>query len=241
MIKKLFCTTATLLLTVGLGADTLWDRAVTAYGEHEGLVPGRMLIEFDQYNGRDKLVTSDESVVEIWVDVSGEIQSRVVYATRNGEDVTAERRDDPQSGAPPFGGGPGTDDDGDGGAFSGLQLSPFAPAEQLNVDVGPAGATEYLGSVLARRYPFTHRTGDDSANVGTAWLDVETGDPVRLELTIEPLPGIVDEFIMVQHFERDPEGRLVVRELEFDGAGHVLFLRRRIESRLIFSEYFRFE
>jgi len=44
---------------------------------------------------------------------------------------------------------------------------------------------------------------------------------------------------MEQYFARDEQGRWVVRRLEFVGAGRILFLQRRIESRLIFSEYFR--
>ncbi|MFW6288794.1 MAG: hypothetical protein ACOC2Q_03340 [Spirochaetota bacterium] len=60
-----------------------------------------------------------------------------------------------------------------------------------------------------------------------------------LRLTIEPLPRFISEFEMKQHFARDDRGRWVVRRLEFVGAGSVVFVRRRIESILIFSEYFR--
>lgn len=219
------------------GADDLWGRAVALYAEYGSLLPGRMIISFEQYNGRGNLVSTDQSEIEIWRDESDEIQSRIVSATRDGEDVTQERREDPSSGASPFGGaGGGSDDDGNG--FAGLQLSPFDPAEQANVTVTGIGRETTINGIAAKPYEFVHETGENTRNRGVAWIATVNGDPVLLELTIDPLPSLVSEFLMRQEYERDDEGRWIVRRLEFSGAGSILFIRRRIESRLVFSDYF---
>ncbi|MFW6291648.1 MAG: hypothetical protein ACOC7V_04900 [Spirochaetota bacterium] len=229
-----------LIPALALPATPLWERAVELYGSYDDLVPGRMEIRFDQYNGRDKLVTTEESVIDIWVDEDGQVQSRIVRATKDGDDVTEERRENPRSGAPPFGGGPGDEEEeDDGGAFSGLERSPFDPLEQTNVRIVDVGPTAIVDGVAAQPFEYEHETGPDSITRGTAWLSVGTGEPIRLHATIEPLPSFVRDFALRQHFDRDREGRLVVRELEFDGVGRILFLERRIESRLIFSDYFR--
>ena len=228
-----------LLPSLAFPATPLWERAVELYGSYDDLVPGRMEIRFDQYNGRGKLVTTEESEIDIWVDESGEVQSRIVRATKDGDDVTEERRENPRSGAPPFGGGPGNEEEDGGGAFSGLQRSPFDPLEQTNVRIVDAGPTVILDGVPAQPFEYEHETGPDSITRGTAWLSVETGEPIRVHATIEPLPSFVRDFALRQRFDRDEEGRLIVRELEFDGVGRILFLERRIESRLIFSDYFR--
>ncbi len=220
-------------------ANSLWNDAVDLFDAYGDLIPGRMEISFDQYNGRGRLVTSDRSTIAIWVDDTGETQTRIISAERDGEDVTEERREDPSSGAPPFGGRPGDDEEADDNAFAGLSRSPFDPDEQEHVTITRIGAVENVDGVRSQVFEFRHRTSDSAANVGTAWLDAETGEPVLLRLTIEPLPRVISEFEMEQSFARDEQGQWVVRRLDFVGAGSILFLQRRIESRLIFSEYFR--
>lgn len=234
--------TAILLLLLApalvLPATPLWERAVELYRSYGDLVPGRMEIRFDQYNGRGKLVATEESEIDIWVDADGEVQSRVIRATKDGEDVTEERRENPRAGGPPFGGGPGDSQEDDEGAFAGLQRSPFDPLEQANVRIVDVGPAALVNGVRAQAFEYEHRTGPEAVTRGTAWLSVDTGEPVRLDATVEPLPSFVREFVLRQHFDRDDEGRWIVRELEFDGAGRFLFLERRIESRLVFSDYF---
>jgi len=220
-------------------ANSLWENAVDLFDAYGDLVPGHMEVRFDQYNGRGQLVTSDRSTIAIWVDETGETQSRIISAERDGEDVTEERREDPSSGAPPFGGRPGDGEEEDDNAFAGLGRSPFDPDEQDRVTITRVGTVDVVEGVRSQEFEFVHRTTDRAANAGTAWLDAETGEPVLLRLTIEPLPRFVSEFEMEQYFARDEHGQWVVQRLEFVGAGQILFLQRRVESRLIFSEYFR--
>jgi len=228
-----------LLVGSAAQANSLWDDAVSLFDSYGDLIPGHMEVAFDQYNGRGELVTSDRSTIAIWTDETGETQSRVISAERNGEDVTEERRDDPSSGAPPFGGPPDDDEEQSDNAFAGLARSPFDPEEQDHVTITNIGPVEIVEGVRSQVFEFRHQTSDRASNTGTAWLDTETGEPVLLRLSIEPLPRFISEFEMEQYFARDEQGRWVVRRLEFVGAGRILFLQRRIESRLIFSEYFR--
>ncbi len=218
-------------------ADELWSQAVALHREYGTLVPGRMQIRFQQYNARNRLISDDESEVRIFVDASGEVSSEIVFARQNGRDVTAERARNP-SGGSPF--GPpqsGSAQDSDGNAFSGLLKSPFDPDEQSRVTLS-AGALDEINGTRARRYSFRHDTGASSVTVGTAWLALSDGMPLRVSLELEPTPRFVDEFSMVQSFDRDAAGRWVNVLTTFEGSGSFLFLRRRIESAFVFSEYF---
>jgi hypothetical protein len=222
-------------------ADPLWTRAVEIHRDHADLVPGSMAIRFDQYNGRGELVSTDETVLAIEVGEDGALESRVTNATSNGEDVTEDRRRSGRFGSS-FGGPPSAvaqDDGGDGNAFAGLQLSPFDPAEQENVTVTRLSGTRTADGIPARAFAFEHRTGERSVNRGTAWLDPSTGEPIRLRLTIEPLPRFVSELVMTQHYARDPGGRWAVERMEITGEGRVLFFRRRVQGVFLFSDYFR--
>lgn len=235
-------TAAILLLSIGapsLQASDLWDRAVAQYADLGDLIPGRMVIRFDQYNGRGSLVSSETSELEISVGPDGEILSRIVRATRNGEDVTEQRRENP-SGGSPFGGSNGSDGDqeNDNSPFAGLQKSPFDPDEQHAVSVTDTGRTETVDGIRARVFEFQQLTGNTARTSGTAWISEETGSPVMLTASVEPLPGYVESFEMIQRFAGGGSGRWYMTAMEFSGEGRILFLRRRLESEFLFSEYF---
>ena len=66
----------------------------------------------------------------------------------------------------------------------------------------------------------------------------ESGAPVKTSASIEPLPGFVDVFQITQVFDTDSDGRWFMTRMEFVAEGNILFVRRRIESELQFSEYF---
>jgi hypothetical protein len=73
---------------------------------------------------------------------------------------------------------------------------------------------------------------------GTAWLAAASGVPVRLVYTLDPLPRFVTRFEVRETFA--VVGELwALRSVEIEGDGRFLFVRRRVESRLEFSEYFR--
>ncbi len=224
----------------GVAANELWDQAVSLYGEYGDLLPGRMLIAFTQYNGRDELISTEESLLSIGIGSDGEPETTIVWATKDGEDVTEERRENPQGGSP-FGGGPDSDgeEEDEGNAFSGLQKSPFDPAEQEHVVITATPTVERVAGVVTRRFDFVHETGADSPNVGSAWLATDTGMPVKLELTLESFPFYLESFLMTQYFGRDERDRWVSKTLEFSGSGRLLFFQRTIESTLEFSDYFR--
>jgi hypothetical protein len=227
-----------LMLPATLSANTLWDRAVDLYRETEGLVPGRMAVSFIQYNGRGQLVGTETSELELRINGDGEVEAYVISAESDGEDVTQERRENPQSAGGPFGGAPDGDDEPGGGPFAGIQISPLDPDEQDRVRLTRVGPITLLDGIQVREIDFIHQTDEKRANTGTAWIAVETGEPVALEITIEPLPMLVHEFRMRQEYGRDADGRLVMQRMEFVGEGTLLLIRRRIESELIFSQYF---
>lgn len=215
--------------------NPLWQNAVELFDRYGGLVPGRMTVRAVQYNGRGNVVSLEESELEFFLRPDGEVDANVIYALSDGEDVTEERRENPGGGPGAFPGAEGSQDDN---AFSGLQRSPFDPAEQENIQITRIGPPVEMGGTTARIFEFVQTTGEDSRTVGTAWLNEESGEPLALELMVEPLPRIVTEFAMRQEFARDEEGRWIVRRIEFDGEGTLLFLRRRIETELVFSQYF---
>ncbi len=234
-------TTVSALLLVSaampLSAD-LWEQAVSLFEANQRLVPGRMEITFDQYNGWGRHISSERTVIEISLDESGELDTRILYAEKDGRDVTEERRENPQGGNP-FGSGPddGDDDPDEESPFSGLQKSPFASTEQDAVSYQDTGRREIRGGRLTHLYQYTHAATESAATTGIAWLAADSGAPVAIEATLSPLPGFVDTFSMTQEFAQTDES-WYLESMTFDGEGRILFLRRRVESQMAFAEYF---
>ena len=237
-MKRIAVTATMALLCSLVSASELWDRAVAIYLENQDLMPGNMTIRVDQYNGRGDLVTSEKSEIAVSMDDDGEVTSTILVATKDGKDITEQRRNE-SSGSAPFGGG--GDSNGDGSGFEGLQRSPFDPNEQSNVTVVDTGRVEYVDGTSARLHKFEMHTGDDSRTVGSAWLSLTDGYPVRLEATISPLPAFVSVFELTQHFNTDDSGRWYMSALEMTAEGSFLFIRRRVESEFEFRDYFRSE
>ena len=229
--RQLVAAGLVILCSARISATELWDRAVDIYDEYSTLVPGRVSVRFDQYNGRGKLVSTETSAYRLAYGPSGEIQSDLTYASRDGEDITEERRGG--AGAP-FGGG---EESNNNSPFSGLQKSPFDPAEQDRVTVTDTGRSEYVEGVRTRVHLFNLSTGGDNRTTGTVWIAEDTGAPVRLTAGIEPLPGYIDVFRMDQVYATDAEGRWYLARMQFVGEGNILFVRRRIESEFLFSDY----
>ena len=224
-----------LFTAVATMAGELWDRAVDLYDMYGDMLPGRMSVRFDQYNGRGKLVSSELSEIEVAIGPSGEVESRITYASKNGEDITEERQDNAGSGGP-FGGG---GDEGESNSpFAGLQKSPFDPLEQDSVTVTDTGRLETVNGVRTQIHLFEHSTGGVNVTTGTVWIALETGEPVRLAAGIEPLPGFIHLFQIIQTFETDSNGKWYMNRMEFIAEGNILFVKRRLESELRFSEYF---
>lgn len=226
---------AVLLLLGGVAHADLWDDAVDWFERNADLIPGRLEISFQQYNGRGRLLSNERTILDVRIDSRGEIVSQVLYAERDGNDITAERREDP-AGTPEFFGG-GSDQEGDS-PFSGLQKSPFDPAEQPSVIARDTGRRESRGGRLTHIYEFTHAINSEANAVGRAWIAAGDGAPVAIETSLEPLPGFVDTFAMTQTYETSGD-RWYVDSMRFDGEGRILFLKRRIESEMSFREYFR--
>lgn len=238
MRSRHLCVPALLLLlvvSVTAAADDLWEQAVSHFALYQDLLPGRMTIRFDQYNGRGKLVSSEYSEIEVEVGPDGEIQGNIILAIKDGRDITEKRQDDPPSWGGPFGGG---GDDGGDSPFAGLTMSPFDPDEQQRVIVADTGRTERIGPATTRVMTFRHNTSEDGSTTGSVWLDTRTGAPLKLVAGIEPLPGYVDELEIIQSFEVDGDGRWYMSRMEFVGEGNLLFVRRRIESEFEFADYF---
>jgi hypothetical protein len=225
-----------ILLTLSLAvaaplwcSDALWQLAVETYTRNSNLTPGRMLVQVVQYNGRGHVVSEMESEMAISLDENGEIVTEVIYT--RGELEPQEEGENADGG--PFG------QDG-GGSFAGLNVSPFDPEQQEVVSADRDGPQTWIEGVAVIPYHYEHQANDEALVVGTAWLSADDGTPVRLSYTIDPLPRFLRSFEVSQSYS-DVDGEWTLGEILIEVDARFLFVRRLVESRMEFSDYFRSE
>lgn len=203
----------------------LWSKAVESFSLNDDWQAGRVEVSFVQYNRRNERISSYRSIMAVTVGTDGKLETTVLESYQDGDPDDASR-----SGGP-FG--------GDDNAFSVLQTSPFDPAEQHRVRTRGTDALRTIDGRSTRAYEYTVRGDGKRSAVGTAWLDVNSGKPVLLEATIEPLPGYLESFDASQRYSEN-DGKWTTESLDFTAEVKFLLIRRTIESSMRFSDYFRY-
>lgn len=235
MSSRFIRTAAVILVSIGLStvvdqvsAETthqLWREAVRIHEQNQPWHAGLVRVSFVQYNRRGEQISSSRSLIEVSVGSDGELVSTVVESYEDGE-VNEEQSE----GGPPFG--------GEENAFEVLQTSPFDPAAQPRVTVRETDRFRYIDGFPAVAFEYTVAGDGKRSAVGTAWLLEESGRPILLEATIDPLPRYLESFSARQSYSGDSE-RWTASALDFDAEVRFLLIRRRIESAMEFSDYFQ--
>jgi len=223
-------------------ADPLWLRAVErARGaEQEGVVPGTVRIE-TVVTKKDGVVDHTGTVVFRTVDDPAQedgVGLEVVSAVQDGEDVTAKAREADAEARRKADARRRQKKGSDDGALEvSLDYHPFSPDIQERV-AARREAEESVGGRRAVRFAFRHGSASGAqVIVGKAWLDAETGDPLRVEASPEPLPRLADAMVTRVWFRVSPEGGWLPERAELSGEGGLLFIRRAVRSVVTFSDF----
>jgi len=213
---------ALLLCSASLSADPLWWTAVEVYRANERWVAGRTEIVTVERNrrGEEKNV---ERRVFVSQDLNGRVETRLVFAERNGADITESEAGDP-------------DENGEGANEGSPLPNPFDPDLQPAVSFSRTVGDAELQTSGHAAFAFRMKH-EDRTYAGTVWIDIDTGVPVALEATMDPLPRFVRFLHFEAEFENDPK-RWYPKQVRFEGAGGFLVVYRHFESTMRFSRYF---
>ncbi len=219
-----------ILLGSRLHSDQLWETAVRVFESNSAWIPGEMFIFTEEYDSGGKL-KSAETMRLVYVprpagsENGGEYE--IIEATKDGSDVTEERRREAEKRRSPSGPPEGAGD-----------TNPFDPSLRDRVTYAAAGTSAVIGGVPCRGYSFKLDGKKRFAYKGTAWIDPATGMPLLIELEFDRLPPLVTEFRMLTRYNSDPAAWYPV-EIEMDAAGTILLASRAYHTRMLFSRYLR--
>jgi hypothetical protein len=217
-----------------LPADARWNRAVSIYAKNQDWLPRSMVILTEELNNEDEVQSWELQRLAVFKNSDGEMDSRILSAEKNGEDVTEERRKNPQSGNPMAGAPENEDSD-----FSSFQKSPFDPEEQPGVSYRRTGKSRWIDGRRTYEYSFEHLHEKDRKTFGSAWLADDSGAPILVAISMEPLPTFVHHLEAKLYYRFDADAEWYMKKMSFEGRGGFLFIRKNIRSTITFSDYIR--
>ena len=228
--------------------DVLWDRAVEIFDAHSNLLPGRIEVRLTEWGGRNRRLRNEEhGVYRTRSGADGSPEVEIVRVIRNGEDITAERREGDNGGGfsslfgPPQGSDIPENDDEDGRSGGPGESNPFDPNLQHLLTYSRNGESRLINGRRTTGFTFRQQSEDDPDQfvTGTTWLDSSSGAPLLIESTLDPLPSrLLNTFQFTSHFRESDDGWFLTR-LDVDVVAQILLVRREFETTVTFSEHFR--
>lgn len=216
--------------------DALWERAVALAGANSAWKPGRTHTRTEMLKGDGTV----KGVEEIWTTLSeeegGELTEELVEARMNGKDITPKKRKEhtrlrEQARKEKEKAGREADRESDD--------NPFLPSVQADVSAHRMQRTKDIDGRPCRGYEVAQRMNGGETMKGIAWLDEETGAPLELTLSPDPLPKFVKRMSMTFRYVYTAPDRWFPVELRIEGAGGVLFTKKAFRSVVTLSEHWQ--
>ncbi|HSQ35141.1 MAG TPA: hypothetical protein VLQ89_04035 [Candidatus Binatia bacterium] len=223
-------------------SDGLWQKAMDVFRRNSDWFPGKVSVvsEILDRKGRPDSVT--ELFFDIVFDEKNAARTELTRAFRNHKDVSVEMKKNLA--------GRENQDEKDAEKRDRFTVSladiPFNPEKQQDVTVSAHAEKRLLFGRNCQRFDFTFRTAivqkgrkEDLTWVGMAWLDENSGVPVKLEFSFEPLPRNVQRFWMIYLYDVNATPDWTLKEIRAEGQGGFLFIKKGFRSTTVFSDYRR--
>jgi hypothetical protein len=217
--------------------DSLWLRAVALSEMNDDLVPGSIrtrMQEVDKH-GEPK---DGEKYRESWAKLSlgedGEVEFETVKVMDDGEDITAEWKAEEEERKAKR-----DDEDEESESHEMEDYNPFDPESQERMSIDRLSTGEVVDGKNTVMYEFTEHTEDDEEVRGRAWLETDTGVPVRVEYTVDPLPKRVKHMATTMEYEYVAPDSLVVKSMFIEATGGILFIKKHFHMSMTFTDYWR--
>ena len=213
----------------------LWNTAVNILADNLNWVPGEMTMQFEMLDKKGHADMVNVSTYKIYADENGDVHSELVKMLNDGEDVTEKEKAKAEKSEKDKNDGPGDMEH----SMSWMD-SPFHPDNQDAIQLTPLEKEETIEGKRCRRFDYT-LPRSESTRIGTVWVDVETGAPLRHEFTTDPLPPRVKKLTNIVIYEYTADGAFYTKQAMFEGVGGILFIKKRFRGTMTFKDYWYHE
>jgi hypothetical protein len=213
-------------------AAEAWARAKEARIRADGMQPRSMRMLSKEYGKEGQVQSTEEQTISILYGPDGNMDVEVLRATKDGKDVTEEKRKEfaKRDGR---GGNGGNKPDG---GFGGMEMpDPLAPKDEKSLKLGDA-VLEESGGWPVWRFPFEMKAGLLLSTVGFIRIDGKTGLPLEMEYSFKPLPLGVKRADMRIAYASAGDVPLVERvDMRIDS--NLVIFKKKIDYFMEFSDY----
>ncbi len=228
----------------GAGANPsgLWQKALAVFQKNNDLIPGKIEVVSEMLDRRGRSDSVSKYYFNIIVDDQGKAHSELTRAFKDNRDVSAEMKNKIKI--------RDAEQEKNSKNKETLTISmgdtPFNPDRQQNVEVHASAEKQLLFGRMCRRFDFSFKADIGRKNqaenptwVGKAWLEENSGVPVKLEFSFEPLPKHVNNLWTIYRYEINSAGDWFLKEITVQGQGGFLFIKKGFRSSTRFSDYRR--
>jgi hypothetical protein len=230
-------------LRAGPGPDSLWAKAVALYEANANWVPGSVYVHMQEVDkhGEPKDDRGHEVWTRLYLNEEGELEDELVRMLDDGEDVTEEekaKREEEEAERE-------EDDDGDRVTMEGYV--PFDPEHQDGITIRPGDEEDVVDGRRYAVYEFEDERenedeDDDDEEMtvkGKVWLDVETGIPLRMVYTTDPLPKRVKKMVTSVTYEYGGPDSWQAKTMSVKATGGILFIKKHFHMNMTFDDHWR--
>ena len=253
-IMLLFAFAGPAVLPASEGPDSLWAGAISLFEANDDWVPGSVYMHMQEVDKHGE--PKEDKVQEVWTRLylgeDGEVEAELVKALDNGKDITEEEKarseeaEAEEAEARESGNAEGDDDSHDDNGFAITGYVPFDPEHQDGMTVVATGDVEVVGGRNCTVFDFEDdRKGDDEDDdddmvfVGKVWLDAESGAPLKLEYTTDPLPKRVKKMITTVLYDFTAPDTWRAASMSVQATGGFLFIKKHFHMNMTFGDYWR--
>lgn len=217
----------------GAAPDALWQKAVAIAGANGNWTAGLVVARSEERDDDGKVTKTQEQWLRTTPGEDGKETFEVVKALEDGKElmdrelaklnkrVKSQRKEGSEKGQVNLSYSP---------------LGPFDPEAQASVSAQYRGPREIAPGETCAAYEFEQKRKEDVVK-GTACLAEQTGVPVEISISMDPLPQFVRQLKATIRYESDSDGAWYPKEQVMDIAARFLFIKKNIHSFTTFGEY----
>jgi hypothetical protein len=215
---------------------------VAIHQRNSSWYPERIAIRSQVLNRRGEPSSVTQLFFSLRLGADGRLSAELTRSLKNGEDTTAKMKEKVRIHAPIQGEGTGNQD------FYSVSISdsPFDPERQAAVSFSASEEKHLLFGHFCQRFDFTYQTtivrkGEKEKLTwsGMAWLEEESGIPVKLEFSLAPLPPRIRSLWTIYLYETTRPDKWVLSKVTISGHGGFLFITKHFRTTTTFSSYRR--
>ncbi|MCF7929022.1 MAG: hypothetical protein K9L68_09030 [Spirochaetales bacterium] len=213
---------------VSLHAEkTLWEKASMLFSFNYNWQPGSTHIHINYLEDDDTVKSREDIYIESWIEEE-ELEHDVVKAVKDGKDITIWRQ-----GVAPRGAGTKQKSGANYGD------NPLNPLFQDRVTYEDTGEVFYMEGKKTRRFSYRLSHSDGTTTTGSFWLETETGIPLKMTATLEPLPWFLKSFYFENYYHYEDDTTWYSKRMFAKGEAWFILFSKRFEATLYFDDYFR--